>query len=1592
MPNNPTWEDTIEEAPSWDNTQEVDTIDRGPSGQPFANADPSLLQPRLPGGITLTPSEQLGFRSFAPEGSFLHEVGSAATDLADEAAQGIYNISPAAGDFATGVTENLTPSGILNIPTKIENIARGYAGAPAVSMPFQANRPFVPIPEPKGTGILPGLGQLAARNLNALQTPEMLVTAPVASTPLGRLYFAEQMGTHLPSSVEESATQLGSNLNNTPADWINQVGQPAIEGGMAALLSSSPSGRPLMPEEKPYTIPPEVEGVAARGAEPIQQTHIEVPPSPFFNPGVREIASRALQEAQNRAVLEPGAEPALTTLRREIEPPQIKGVEGAPKEEPLGGQISFNAPAEGGAIPSARQSAIVPDSAVKWADGVIEQSKGRVNLGVDPELLSAYAVKGAKLIETGVRDFAEWSKQMVSHYGEQIKQHLQTIWDQIGEKNAVQPETAQPIRDVREQSGEVKREVSAQENSGQADAGGGEGNASKATVRAINPEDVTPPTAQGFKPQVTEKWADETVGKLDAQRWKDIYDQVANGDVALTNTAEKLGLAIRKEGPAGLAKLREAMKVKEDMLSEWKKKFDESDDPEVQNEAIKKISSSQFFSETVEAATLNDKTARYYADATHPPIEIPKSETAFDKILSVEGHKVDDAALKGATPEVEGVTPLDPASGSPLSATDSLINKLEGLKLKSENAGRLYSLPHPEAITAIGKGVWNDALDLAIGALRAGKSIAESVSAAIHHIRKSGKAFDEAKLSANLKSIIEKESQQTRAVETDQQKMRKLSERGAESPSVPENVRDAIRKDPNSFYNTQSMEKVREAVKTMTLPELEKVTPQSNIYTAAKLEQVNRLFESGQEAQGHALFDSLSKELTRLGQVINQAKLLQGIRPENVVRLMNEQLKGAGRDPLTADQASRLTDLSRDRIETGRSLERATEQWIKDPTDANAKLAERALNESNMAALEEQRFTHRMQHRTMAGLLKAILQGNLLTPISEVANIVGNVSFVPFRASTRTLAAGLDMIDSAVSGRPRTIAARPGVGSAQVVKGLIEGIKQVPDVFIKGTGDVIKGEERTGLHPLEAWTKMFAKNPEMPTVGGKVPFSDRVKLAIEGTFGVPAEAMLRGLGAGDLPFRNAARHRLVAEAAKLNKVPDSQLAMAQKFPELFFDKKTVEQIESETARDLFQRKSDTLNHLTALLGKKGSLFDLAVSFVAPYKLTPWNIIGEILSYNPLIAAAKTVIEAKGGNKRAAEMSAAKMVVGGMLTATGWWLYKNGLMAPSMDSADEQQKARVLAGEVMPPNHINLSGLKRKLSGGDPSFKAGDETVDVFRAGGLAGAMFYMTANIGRDMEKRPADDAALMSSLFRDSILEQARFGVNQSFLKGVSGALNSITSGETDNFVQAMANSVLSIPLPNTLTALSRATREYKPDMKADTLGKQVENAVRNRLGVFGADDYMTLKRGLWGEPLRETPEGKNALVYQLFDITKGHQVTDDAVPLELYRIWRKTGSAEVIPSLPQRSLTMAKSTYNLNNEQYSDYAQEVGKMRRFIVEKLVVNPAFAKLPDEAKIKILQRAYEKGSDYGRAVIFNKYQDDLEKKQKRVGFESVGAN
>lgn len=154
---------------------------------------------------------------------------------------------------------SFTPAGILNIPAKA---LAAFGNEPNMEMPFKAGEPIIKIPEPTGTGVLAGLGKLAAQTISGATTPETIVTAPALATPIGRLLLGTTMAKELPEQVQRGAEVLGD-VSSTPAEKVVAAGTPAVTSALLAGVAAA-GQVPRVVEEARGTMPE-----AAKAAEEV---------------------------------------------------------------------------------------------------------------------------------------------------------------------------------------------------------------------------------------------------------------------------------------------------------------------------------------------------------------------------------------------------------------------------------------------------------------------------------------------------------------------------------------------------------------------------------------------------------------------------------------------------------------------------------------------------------------------------------------------------------------------------------------------------------------------------------------------------------------------------------------------------------------------------------------------------------------------------------------------------------------------------------------------------------------------------------------------------------------------------------------------------------------------------------------------------------------------------------------------------------------------------------------------------------------------------------------------------------------------------
>lgn len=837
-------------------------------------------------------------------------------------------------------------------------------------------------------------------------------------------------------------------------------------------------------------------------------------------------------------------------------------------------------------------------------------------------------------------------------------------------------------------------------------------------------------------------------------------------------------------------------------------------------------------------------------------------------------------------------------------------------------------------------------------------------------------------------------------------KQRKLAARGSVSPEVAGAHRERLKTGREAFYEPQDMGRVEDAVSHMTSDELAGVPVMrpdgaNNLWTAAQLELYRRNVAAGNLEAAWSVMEQAMKTGTSMGQLINQFKMLRGATPDGVLVAINRRLAQAGFDPMRPSEQLRTRQLAEESIKANAKWKEAERIYRQDPSAGNFERTRAAREDAIDADVDLQRKVAAYHPRALGDMLITLLKGNLLAPISQAANIAGNTTNLLIRGGARSASSVVDAIDSFVRGRRRQAATVPLRGAKEAVKGVVRSVPESVRQLWKGSsdGELSKADVQRGLRPLVALRDLFRSQVEGPQRNGKTPFGQRLLLALEASpFAMHATAQLRLLGAVDKPFRAAARARLITEAVKLADLnrpkgaprlyTPENVARAVEYPELFLDAPTLARVDGEASYAVYQGRNPLASAVHLAMRHASPSARFFVASVAPYITTPTNLIGEWMSYNPAIAGLQTVRQAMKGNARGAQVAAGKFVAGSMMLAAGLWLYRKGLISPSLDQQDEQQKARVMAGMTMPPHHINLSGLERALKGGNPAWRPGDKSADVLRAGGVAGALMMSATDVMRQRETQPeAGGLDFLGRVAGDQWTQMLQYGVNQSFLRGTANLLDAIQEGKMDTWAATYVDTLTSIPLPGTLNSLGRQARDYKPEVRGDALDERLENQLRARLGVFGAGQDLPYKRDLWGRPIRETPEGRTPWIYQNLDVTKAQRIPADDLNLMLYGLWRATANNRVLPTPPDGNFTFAGKRYELKREEVSRLQELVGAERRDLAERVMLNDRFAGLPPDRKVALLDRVWSFGARRGDVAFWRERGAGLTPKGLASGFE-----
>ena len=801
--------------------------------------------------------------------------------------------------------------------------------------------------------------------------------------------------------------------------------------------------------------------------------------------------------------------------------------------------------------------------------------------------------------------------------------------------------------------------------------------------------------------------------------------------------------------------------------------------------------------------------------------------------------------------------------------------------------------------------------------------------------------------------------------------------------AIPD-ARMEIIQNPENYISKQRLAPIKEKLRFMSQEDLVNLMTDDglgrlsnrndDIGVLAGAELVRRKIADGDVDGIPALIEELSKMGTSAGRILRHFRELKGSTPQGLAMVLEKAIQKRG-NQLTNSQKERLNNLTAELYRLQAEQKSLMDRAIRgEDVEAELKEANRRLKE---AERQMDTFTNMYVEKGWGQIGQMLIQGNLLTPMSQFTNVGANLINAMVKAPIDILAFPIERLANAFG-------LESPMKRNMSINAYMYGLRRFGTGFVEALDQIVTGQEsgvtewrmNRGFAPFRSIVAAY-KGGDMLPLGpdGKASASQRAKLFVQGTLGVPAEVMFRFLSLGDTPFRRMVEGHELYQAGLAMGLEGEALKSFLKYPtrqqmeraavegrKLTFQEETVASRMAEDAvafaEKLFSRGFDWMPYVD---GKAFGKFFVRAN--VPYVRTPANILYDTLTFvTPYIAIPRMLSELNNNDTRGASQTLAKLLIGTAAAQTAAMLVKEGLLSGAIEWDEEEEKN--IAYDQFPPNSINVSGLKRWINGGSPEKERDDFFIGYNKLGVLGAIFGAMAKSTQRDMSDAEIDPFSA-NKILRDA------FGINafssiahmmdQSFLQGMTNLVNVLSSSDVDDlektserWMGSMFQAVSATVLPNTLSAINRMDRDYMPDMRItsdmpweERILKKMEYTIKDR--VLNTDGIPV--RVNWkGEPIQQTPRGTNPYAYQIFDITKSRQGEADAVSNEIWNLYERTEELTKAVGTPyyaqKRKISVPSMSLRTNKEKVA--FKKLGKKYKFMEDEEFSNGSVALTTDQ--------------------------------------------
>lgn len=530
--------------------------------------------------------------------------------------------------------------------------------------------------------------------------------------------------------------------------------------------------------------------------------------------------------------------------------------------------------------------------------------------------------------------------------------------------------------------------------------------------------------------------------------------------------------------------------------------------------------------------------------------------------------------------------------------------------------------------------------------------------------------------------------------------------------------------------------------------------------------------------------------------------------------------------------------------------------------------------------------------------------GLLTSPTTHMANLMGNTTMVVLEGAKDIPATLTDILVSLVT-KKRTKVVSLGGFKEQAVGLLGTGTRRAYR-FLK-----------TGVDPEEILLKY-----DIPK---KVVFDNAI---LQGY----TNAIFRSLGAEDVIFRERALKGSLFEQAFASTKNEGLkgTSLKRRVQELFLSPTDeMARVAIDDASYATFQKQNILAEAAAGIKAKGKILKTTMEFLAPFTRTPSNIAEVIFDYTPVGFLKELTLQLSRktlNQKRFAEAFGRSITGTGIITL-GYLLSSEGLMAGTRPTSSKEKAQWQLEGKQA--NSVFFRGKWRRLDRVSP---LGNLL--------LIGVEFQQAAEEGKEGLE-----------LFSTTAAEGVKALTEQTFLKGVSGALKAIT--EPERYAAYFAESTIGSFVPS---VVGRIAHIVDPTIRES---EGVVERIQSRLPVLS--EGLLPRRNSLGEPIQY----EGGIAGGMFDPFYSRRMRDDPVVNALRKDDLSIG-------MPSRYLTIKKERFKLTPEEYDQYLEFSGTEIKERLANWIQRGDYEKLNLDKKETKLDKIIREARTNAKNKIFGK--------------------